>query len=373
MPSKIRRPAARVRQGTLCLYATSLRVSDLLINNFYDIERLDPDDPDGRGYQRVLNTGRAKKLADYLISGQADADSFLPTSIFLATHLELDFDDVKNELSFDVSAVGPFSVVDGQHRLEGLRLAALKQPALLDFEVPVNIAVGLSKVAQMCHFLIVNTTQKSVDKSVEQRIYARLTSSLDVEDVPHLPRWIQRIVESGDDEQALRIVDYLNETPGSPWEKKIEMANAVNKKATIDQSAFVKSIKKYVLTANNPIATVDPEKQKKIILNYWKALSALLGSDKPSVLFKTNGVELFSRFSTPFFTKLADVGDYQVETMRLLLRSTFDKLEGEYAGVGHPDWWQSGGYASALNAAALGKIFPELTKALHRGGGDIKL
>src|SRR4051794_21766859 len=133
MTNKINRPAARVQQGSLCLYATSLKVRDLLIPNFYDIERLDPEDAAGRGYQRVLNTGRAKKLADYLISGHEDADSFLPTSIFLATHLQLDFDIVKNELSFDVQAVGPFSVVDGQHRIEGLRLAVLKQPGLLDF------------------------------------------------------------------------------------------------------------------------------------------------------------------------------------------------------------------------------------------------
>jgi len=91
-------------------------------------------------------------------------------------------------------------------------MAAEKNPALLSFQVPVNIAVNLPKLAQMCHFLIVNTTQKSVDKGVEQRIYARLTDALEFEDVPNLPKWIQRIVETGDDEQALNIVDYLNDT-----------------------------------------------------------------------------------------------------------------------------------------------------------------
>src|SRR5207237_7539405 len=121
--------------------------------------------------------------------------------------------------------VGPFSVVDGQHRIEGLKMAAEKAPALLSFEVPVNIAVSLSKLAQMCHFLIVNTTQKSVDKGVEQRIYARLTDAVEFEDVPKLPKWIQRIVETGDDEQALNIVDYLNDTEASPWRGKISMAN----------------------------------------------------------------------------------------------------------------------------------------------------
>ena len=57
-------------------------------------------------------------------------------------------------------------------------MAAERDPRVLDFEVPVNIAVNLPWIAQMCHFLIVNTTQKSVDKSVEQRIVARLTEAL---------------------------------------------------------------------------------------------------------------------------------------------------------------------------------------------------
>ena len=143
--------------------------------------------------------------------------------------------------------VGPFSVVDGQHRIEGLKMAADKDPAVLDFEVPVNIGVNLSKLAQMCHFLIVNTTQKSVDPAVEQRIYARLTKALDVEDVPNLPRWMQRIVERGEDEQALKIVDYLNKTAESPWFKKIEMANEDSKSSTVSQRTFVKAIKRYVL------------------------------------------------------------------------------------------------------------------------------
>ena len=57
----------------------------------------------------------------------------------------------------------------------------------MDFEVPVNIAINLPSIAQMAYFLIVNTIQKSVDKSVEQRIIARLSDALDVEDLPSLP------------------------------------------------------------------------------------------------------------------------------------------------------------------------------------------
>ena len=83
-------------------------------------------------------------------------------------------------------------------------MAAQKDLRVLDFQIPVNIAICLPFIAQMCHFLIVNTTQKSVDKAVEQRIIARLTEALDVEDIPSLPRWILNTVERGEIDRALK-------------------------------------------------------------------------------------------------------------------------------------------------------------------------
>jgi hypothetical protein len=91
MAKKITRPASLVKQGNLTLYTTSLRVSDLLIPNFYSIERLDPENANEKGYQRLLNKGRAKKLADYVVAGQETRDAFLPTSIFMATEKKLAF------------------------------------------------------------------------------------------------------------------------------------------------------------------------------------------------------------------------------------------------------------------------------------------
>src|SRR5688572_27837072 len=89
--TKIHVPAARVRQGTLVLYATALKVRDLISENFYSVETLDPENPNDRGYQRLLNIARAKRLADYILSGQDSQDAFLPTSVFLATDKSIEF------------------------------------------------------------------------------------------------------------------------------------------------------------------------------------------------------------------------------------------------------------------------------------------
>lgn len=378
MPKVITIAASKVRQGALVLYTTSMKVSDLVSEGFYSVETLDPDNLNDKGYQRLLNKARAKKLADYIVKGQDSQDAFLPTSVFLATDKSIEFDSSTNTIPIDIGKVGPFSVVDGQHRLEGLKMAAEKDSRVLDFEVPVNIAINLPKIAQMCHFLIVNTTQKSVDKSVEQRIIARLSDALDIEDdLPSLPKWILNTVERGEVEKAVKYADYLNENPESPWHGKIKMANSGSDEATVNQRTFVKAIVKYVLTANNPLSAIvkDFEKEKKIFLNYWKAIAAVLDDGNAAVLYKYNGVELFCKFSIPFFIKLQDRGNFTMSTMEVLLRACFDNVEGEYAGVGHPDWWAKGGKSSFLNAGAINVVSQEMAKALHKSsaGGAIEI
>lgn len=360
-------PAARVRQGGLTLYSTALKVSDLIRQGFYAVETLDPEDDDDKGYQRILNKARAKKLADYVVKGQDAEDAFLPTSVFLATDQNVEFDPDKNVISFSINEVGPFNVVDGQHRLEGLKLAAEKDKRVLDFEVPVNIAVNLPSIHQMCHFLIVNTTQKSVDKSVEQRIVKRLTEALEVEDMPSLPRWILSTVEKGEVERAVRYVDYLNDHKDSPWFGKIKKANDSSGSGKINQSSFVKSIVKYVLTANNPISAVrDFDREKKIFLNYWVSIANIIDDGDTETLYKYGSVELFCQFSVPFFMKLQSTGNYTVNRMEELLNSCFENIDGEYAGVGHPEWWRTGGQAGQLNAGALRRVAHEMARALNK-------
>lgn len=378
MSSLLTRPAALVRQGKLKLYATSLTVRDLKRPGFYQINKLDPEGA-GPGFQRLLNQGRAKKLADYLLDGHTEADAFLPTSLFLATNKDLDVNASTNSISFDVKEVGPFNVVDGQHRVAGLVAAADKNPDLLDFEIPVNIAVCLNDISQMCHFLIVNTTQRSVDQAVEQQIIARLTGMLQLEHMPTIPRWIRRQVEKGEDARALLVANYLNTDPGSPWLNKIRMANDDGPDATINQKSFIKSIKKYIFSANNPLADASFDvNRSKMLSNYWKAIVELLvdpASPKSSVIFKTNGVDLFHICSATVFLYLANRRDFKTDTIKEVLSRGFGNLSGENIGMSSPEWWQRGGVASGLNTAGVRKLANAMSLAINvqDGAGEIAL
>ena len=137
-------------------------------------------------YERKTMLCRLHKLPNK--TAKENEDAFLPTSIFLATDKKIDYNEETNTISFDISEVGPFSVVDGQHRIEGLKIAAQEVPIFRNFQISANIAINLDKISQMCHFLIVNSTQKSVDKAIEQEIHAELTRMVDLVKIPTLPK-----------------------------------------------------------------------------------------------------------------------------------------------------------------------------------------
>ena len=125
---------------------------------FYNVETLDPEDPS--------DTGRAKKLADYIVAGQKTKDAFLPTSIFLATHKSIPFNEQSNTIEIDIVEIGPFSVVDGQHRVR-------ERAVEIGLETPTKYQV-LSGLEDGELVVIGNLAQLRPNQQVE----ARLTASL---------------------------------------------------------------------------------------------------------------------------------------------------------------------------------------------------
>ena len=265
----------------------------------------------------------------------------------------------------------PFHVVDGQHRLEGLKIAAKDDARVLDFEMPVNIAIRFDNTFQMCQFLVVNATQKVVDKGIEQWIISRLTDVWETENMPTLPIWITKRYKIGEDRKALRLVRYLNETDGSPWHHRVQMANEARKGTYINQRTFVNAVVKQVLKAGNPLARADVLQAEKVFLNYWKALRNILDEDGKSIyLYKSVGVYVFCQFSTPFFKRIRLQGQkFTVEVMEDLLSQCFKNMEGEYAGLGEPLYWHKGGPIGQFSGNIQKNLYSTLAESLKMGEG----
>ena len=89
------------------------------------------------------------------------------------------------------------------------------------------------------------------------------------------------------------------------------------------------------------------------------------GSETPTVIFKTNGVELFHTVSPTVFTHLATKKDFKRDTIKALLKRGFENLPPEHIGMSHPEWWHRGGAASGLNRGAIGKLANALSLAIN--------
>jgi hypothetical protein len=139
--------------------------------------------------------------------------------------------------------------------------------------------------------------------------------------------------------------------------------------ATINQKSFVNSLKKYIFSSNNPLSNPEWDTMRPAILsNYWKAVVELLvdeQSPKPSIIFKTSGVDLFHIISATVFTHLANQRDFKKETIKKLLLRGFSNLSGDNVGISDREWWQRGGVASGLNSAAVRKLATALNHAIH--------
>ena len=133
------------------------------------------------------------------------------------------------------------------------------------------------------------------------------------------------------------------------------------------QKSFITSLKRHIFSANNPLSNpVWDGNRPMILMNYWKAIAELLVSapETETVIFKTNGVELFHTVSPTVFTHLATKSDFKTDTIKVLLKRGFN-LPPEHIGMSHSEWWHRGGAASGLNRGAIGKLANALSLAMN--------
>lgn len=385
MPNDIITAAAiPIEQLDRMIYATSFTVGDFMRPNFYRIDKLDAKK--NSGYQRHTDDRRIKRFAADVTDTWSKRELFLPTSVFLATTRDLKFEGGK--IRFAVSETGPFEVVDGQHRIEGLVRAAKSNPSIETFPIPVNIVVEMPELDQMLHFYLVNTRQKAVDAAVAQHIIARFTRVKGFEKLPGLPKDLDRQVKKGADYHALEIVKYLNASVKSPWRDRILMEGRAPERGShkVPQKSFVAVLKTMVLSLNHPLSAYEMDMSKRMMENYWRAVVDLLvpdGKEDESVVLKNNGVWFFHYVSGPIFSWLVTREDFTVGEIKKKFQAVFEHMAGEAADkVPEPTWWlaskkNGGGQAGRLNRSALLDFAKEFNSAVAdargNGGGGIKL
>jgi DNA sulfur modification protein DndB len=142
-------PALQLVQNEQRFYFTTIPASDIFPYCFV----LRRDESGVEGFQRALDSGRARDIASYLDNSVGS----IPTNIVLSAQESacLQYLPRTKTIKYSRRPSG-FLVLDGQHRLFGYGLTKKKH------RVPVAIYEGLSRREEAALFIDINTNQRGV-------------------------------------------------------------------------------------------------------------------------------------------------------------------------------------------------------------------
>ena len=244
-------PCINIRQRIGDYYVGTINHTDLIDITTVDVRQI-AEKRDGiysyTGIQRQLNKSRAKRIGEYTNT----LDACFPTAVVLSVDGRcVTYDENKKTLALtedegdpnnDIEPI-PFNslarVIDGQHRIEGLKLYKQEEP----FELNVAIFVDIDPSVEGYIFSTVNLHQSKVNSSLAYDLFA-LSKKRSPQKLCH---------------QIAVALDGMDNSPFHNKIKRLGKAEAHNIPASISQASFVKSLLKYI--------SADPMKDRDAYLN----------------------------------------------------------------------------------------------------------
>lgn len=157
---------------------TGFYLTAIPANVLFEIARVDrvsekPKD----GFQRQLDTPRAKRIAKYL------EDRVIPGAIILSSTDNNNspiFNPTTNELEIS-DKEGSLLVIDGQHRLYGSFMA--HGNGITDILLPVCILTNLTHIDEVQYFIDINSYAKGVPKTLRIELSKFLAKENSIDDI----------------------------------------------------------------------------------------------------------------------------------------------------------------------------------------------
>jgi DGQHR domain-containing protein len=291
--STLRLNIFKLHQSIGTIYVSKIRPSDLLAMSVVDRRRIEEDD-EILGIQRELKKDKVIQIQNYLSS----IDATFPNSIIVNTTQNFVVNENETELELTIDD-NTFTIIDGQHRVEGFREIDLD-----NFELLIAIFKDLKIDQQANIFSTINSQQTKVDPS--------LNLNLELNSKAYTPK-----------KMMIEIAQSFNYDKDSPWYNNIKMLGSKTN-GIISLSAFVKPLleitypeKDYYLIRNELMSNEkefsnfsnfnykvdrylfwelykrkDVNSTYKILYNFFNSLKVILNKDwlnSKSLLNKTTG------------------------------------------------------------------------------------
>lgn len=237
-------PVVKFEQNGSTFYQGVARAGELVNTARVDEWKSDKS-PEEQGYQRKPLPSHYNKIARYLVNEKKT--SKLPTTILLNLRIPAKFREVKvvekgtlGILRLSAEDLKELYIVDGQHRVYGLKAAIEEfgEELYKDFPIPITIMEVAKKIDEVKQFHIINTTSKRVATDLSERLLKELAFQDSSEE--------QKLKSEGIDWKikAMEIVDIVNSNVDSVWFERIQKPN--EKKVgsvVVSQTSFVESLK----------------------------------------------------------------------------------------------------------------------------------
>ena len=262
----------QMEMGTVKIYTFPFQVKDLVKISYVAVRGRDKEEG---AVQRVLNRKRIASIKQYILDG----NMFVNTFVINWNDMNFKPKFVNSKLQIPV-VDSVAQLLDGQHRLEGLKEALKVDESIAKKQVLVSMVIGLETKEAAKIFININSEQKPVPKSLIYDLYGVTEDDRDF-----------AITRSND------IAKELNDNVDSPYYNLIKYPGSPRGKGKIDLSTVVSTLKKYVdidgKFADNNIK--DLNIQSQIVINYFNTLKyywdteELWGKTSQNVFFKAAG------------------------------------------------------------------------------------
>jgi DGQHR domain-containing protein len=289
------------------------------IVRYYKIDQYQKgEDGKYKGHQRILSEPRSKKFAQYLENGGIFHQTIL---VNIRKKSNVEFKNIKDSYGLlNIKSNEGLWVVDGQHRVGGLKKLLEGKPDMSDIKVPILIMVGVPEESEATEFLIVNKTQKGVKASLADALIVNRVSE---KDLPLLQ--FAGIKVAKDELKVLfNVTEKLNKIKESTWKNKISMEGVdPEKSSTINQKSFIDSLKLFRKDAVMEANFDSEQKLTKLLIEYWKGISLLCPKATKTqtcdeyVLMRTAGVFIMHRLLPTVVVKCK--GNYSASNIKKIL------------------------------------------------------
>lgn len=278
-------------------------------------------DKEAGAVQRVLNKNRIEEISKYVLNG----NMFLNTFILNWANDKDDITINENEIIIPRIA-SSMQIIDGQHRMEGIKRACEQEEKCGDKEIIVVLTNKLNTSQAAEIFLNINYEQKQVPKSLVYDLFGEVEGNRETA--------INR---------AREISMRLNEDVNSSFYQCVKLPGTANR-GKVDLSTMITAIKEFVKIDGNffDFNITEFEMQYKAISNYHQVVKDAYGEKWLSTEnpFITNAgyYALMKFFGDFLLQKCALDGSFEVEHIKsildfgrepLLMRADLKNLQGK--------------------------------------------